>query len=176
MQIFIETERLLLREIVPQDAEAMFVLDSDPLVNTFLGNKPVKNLDQSKRIIDYIRKQYENNGIGRWAVILKKTNTFIGWSGLKLEDGIRSESYYDLGYRFIPKYWHNGFATEAAVASVNYGFDTLNYPSICAAADINNEGSNKVIQKCGMTFIETFMIDGALHNWYELTREKWLKT
>ncbi len=176
MQYVVETDRLLLRKIVPQDAHDLFVLDSDPLVNKFLGNKPVQSIEESIKIIAHVQKQYEQNGIGRWAVILKESNALIGWSGLKLEDGIRAESYYDLGYRFMPKYWNKGFATEAAIASLKYGFETLNYPSICAAADVNNEASNNVIQKCGLVFIETFMFENALHNWYRLTKEKWLET
>jgi [ribosomal protein S5]-alanine N-acetyltransferase len=174
VQVFVETDRLILREIVASDANDMFLLDSDPLVNKYLGNKPVKSLAESSAIIEFIRKQYQDNGIGRWAVILKQTNAFIGWSGLKLEDGIREDNYYDLGYRFIPKYWEKGYATEAAIASLDYGFNTLKYNEICAAAEIDNIGSNKVIQKLGMSWIETFMFENDLHNWYELKRQNWL--
>lgn len=165
MKIFIETDRLLLREIVPTDAANLFKLDSDPLVNRYLGNKPIKTLQESADIITYIRQQYDTNGIGRWAVIEKESGAFIGWSGLKLEDGIRPKAYYDLGYRFIPSFWGRGYATESGLASLDYGFKTLKYLKIAAAAHIKNEASNNVIRKLNMRFIEKFSIDHEPHNW-----------
>lgn len=72
MEIFIETERLILREIVAEDEIALFEVDSNPKVNTYLGNNPVKNIEQIRSIIQFIRQQYIDNGIGRWAMIEKK--------------------------------------------------------------------------------------------------------
>ena len=61
---------------------------------------------EAKSIIEEIRKQYKENGIGRWAVIDKKTNDFIGWAGLKYEQKLGDNfKYYDLGYRLKKKYW-----------------------------------------------------------------------
>ena len=84
MKSFIETERLILREMIASDDEGMFELDSNPEVHRFVGKKPVKHIDESRLMIENIRRQYADNGIGRWAVILKDTNEFIGWSGIKL--------------------------------------------------------------------------------------------
>ncbi|WP_293308745.1 GNAT family N-acetyltransferase, partial [Pedobacter sp. UBA5917] len=102
MKIFAETERLILRELLPEDAAGMFEMDGDPEVHIFLGNKPVQSIEQSKADIEFIRKQYIDNGIGRWAVIEKETNSFIGWAGLKFikEMNNNHSNYYDLGYRF----------------------------------------------------------------------------
>lgn len=83
MKIFAETERLILREILPTDIEGLFELDSDPEVHKYLGNKPVKDKKQIAEIINFIRQQYIDNGIGRWAIIDKETNHFMGWTGLK---------------------------------------------------------------------------------------------
>lgn len=83
MKIFAETERLILREILPSDIDGMFELDSDPEVHKYLGNKPVTTREQISDAINFIRQQYIDNGIGRWAIIDKKTNDFIGWTGLK---------------------------------------------------------------------------------------------
>jgi len=131
LDIIAETKRLILREIVSSDAEDLFKLDSDVLVNTYLGNKPVQSIQRSRDIIDYIRKQYHDNGVGRLAVIEKETGQFIGWSGLKLETDIRTEPYYDLGYRFMPKFWGKGSATESAIASLDYGFRVKRFGKIC---------------------------------------------
>ena len=76
----IETERLLLRELQLSDAEGMFELDSNPNVHLFLGNRPVKNIEESIEYIHFVQKQYKDYGTGRWAVILKETNEFLGWS------------------------------------------------------------------------------------------------
>jgi ribosomal-protein-alanine N-acetyltransferase len=78
MKVFIETERLILRELVPIDAEGMFELDSDPLVHTYLGESPITTIEQAKANIALIRKQYVDNGIGRWALIEKQTGNFMG--------------------------------------------------------------------------------------------------
>ena len=83
MKIFAETERFILREILPIDAEGFFELNADPEVQKYLGNKPITSTTQAIDDINFIRAQYLSNGIGRWAIIDKKTNKFIGWTGLK---------------------------------------------------------------------------------------------
>ena len=174
MKIFIETERFLLREILTTDVQGMYELDSDPEVHKYLGNKPVKTIQEVEQTIQYIRTQYQENGIGRWAIVEKSTDEFVGWSGLKLEKQLRKGfQYYDLGYRLKRKYWGRGIATETAVASLKYGFRALQLDEICAAADIENIGSNKVLTKVGLQFVETFEFDGAMHNWYKMEKKDW---
>jgi len=116
----IETDRLILRELTADDASGMFEMDSNPEVHRYLGNKPVTSIEQSIRDIEFVRRQYRENGIGRWAVILKSTGQFIGWSGLKLitEPVNGQTNYYDVGYRFIKKHWGNGYATESAKTAI----------------------------------------------------------
>ncbi|MES2589577.1 MAG: GNAT family N-acetyltransferase [Bacteroidota bacterium] len=123
----LETERLYLRKIETSDDVAMFELDSNPEVCTYLGNKPVKDMEEIRSIIQMIHKQYEENGIGRWAVIEKASNNFIGWSGLKLvKEPINNQvNFYDLGYRFMPRYWNKGYASEAAKAWIDFAFNEL---------------------------------------------------
>jgi [ribosomal protein S5]-alanine N-acetyltransferase len=70
-KIFIETERLILREIVPTDVDGLFELDSDPEVHRYLGNKTIDSREKIVELIEFIRKQYADNGIGRWAIIDK---------------------------------------------------------------------------------------------------------
>jgi len=172
MKIFVETERLILREILPTDIDGLFILDSDPEVHRYLGNKPVTTKDQIVGVINFIRQQYIDNGIGRWAIIDKKTNGFIGWTGLKFVTDLTNnhKNYYDLGYRLIKKYWGQGIATETALASLEYAFDKLNADEVYAMADCENEGSNKILKKVGLIFIEKFDLDGIKHNWYKIDR------
>jgi ribosomal-protein-alanine N-acetyltransferase len=172
MKIFAETERLILREILPTDVDGMFELDSDPEVHRYLGNNPVTHKDQIIDVINSIRKQYIDNGIGRWAIIDKKTNAFMGWAGLKFVTELTNnhQNYYDLGYRLIRKYWRQGIATETAIISLEYAFRNLNIEEVYAAASIENEGSNKILKKVGLQFIETFYHDDIKCNWYKIDR------
>ena len=175
MKIFVETERLILREILPADVEGLFQLDSDPEVHRYLGNKPVENKEQIIAAIEFIRQQYVGNGIGRWAIIDKESNNFIGWTGLKFVRELTNNhiNYYDLGYRLIREYWGRGFATEAAKASLNYGFEKLNLSEIYALADYENIKSNHILTKIGLRFIETFDLNGIKHNWYKIEQIDW---
>jgi len=173
MKTSIETERLLLRELLPTDDAGMFELDSNPEVHIYLGNKPVKSIEESREAIANIRQQYLENGIGRWAVILKETGEFIGWSGLKLEKNVNGhETFYDLGYRFIQKHWGKGYAFETAKAFVDFGFSEMKLPVINAYADFDNLNSRKVLEKVGMKFINYFELDGTEEVWYELKNPK----
>lgn len=175
--IKIETERLILREILPLDENGLFELDSDPDVHRYLGQTPVKDTEQIKAVIQFIRQQYIDHGIGRWAVIEKETNEFVGWSGFKYmtEKTNNHNNYYDLGYRFIKKHWGKGYATETAKASLKYGFTTLNLNEIFATVDIENVASKNVLEKAGLTVIESFLEDGIPHHWLKITREEWLQ-
>jgi ribosomal-protein-alanine N-acetyltransferase len=122
----IQTQRLILRELLPTDDQGMFELDSDPGVHLYLGNKPVTNIEQSRDVIAFVRRQYAELDIGRWAVIEKTTGNFVGWSGLKLITTIvnNHSNFYDIGYRFIKRYWGLGYATESAIAVRNMPLTT----------------------------------------------------
>jgi ribosomal-protein-alanine N-acetyltransferase len=167
MICFIETERLILRPVRRTDAKDFFELDSNPKVHQYLGNNPLTSLVQSEQVIAHILKQYNDYGIGRLAVILKETEEFVGWAGLKYEQQIRKDfKYYDLGYRLKEQFWGMGIATEAAAAALSYGFSELNLKEICAAADIHNMASNKILNTIGMHLSGTFTYNSSLCNWY----------
>lgn len=169
MRTSLETERLLLRELLPTDDVGMFELDSNPQVHIYLGNKPVTSIEQVREAIANIRQQYLENGIGRWAVILKETNEFIGWSGLKLEKNVNGyETFYDLGYRFIQKHWGKGYAYETAKAFVDFGFNDMKLEKINAYADFDNLASRRVLEKVGMHFVNAFDDEGTQEAWYEI--------
>jgi [ribosomal protein S5]-alanine N-acetyltransferase len=166
----IETKRFLLRELLESDATGMFALDSDPEVHRYLGNNPQTDINQARKVISIIRKQYTDFGIGRWAVIDRLTQEFVGWAGLKYEqNGRENYKYYDLGYRLRRKYWGKGIATEVGQTWVKYGFEKLGLEEICAAAHVENLASNKVLIKCGLNFIETFEYEDITCSWYSIT-------
>jgi len=173
----IETSRLIIREILPDDVEGMFKLDSNPEVHRYLGNQPVKTLEESLGAIKFIRDQYESAGIGRWAVIEKVSGKFIGWAGFKVNPGYINgvHEVFDLGYRFIESEWGKGYGTETSVACLNYAFNNLKFDPIYGMADIHNAASIKILKKMGMKYSNEFDFDGDPHYFYSLTKEDWLQ-
>ena len=180
MKIYAETDRLILREVLPIDVEGMFELDSNPLVHEYLGNNPVKTKNKAMEAIEYIRQQYDERGIGRWVAIEKNTGDFIGWSGLKLNIGKKEEldgkqNFYDIGFRFIPSYWGKGYATESSLAALDHGFKTMNIETIVGIALIDNIASNKVLQNIGLKHINDFKYEDTKACWYELKHKDYAK-
>ena len=175
--ISIETERLILRELQLSDAEAMFELDSNPEVHKYLGNNPIYTIEQAINVINMIRKQYAENGIGRWATIEKSTGNFIGWRGLKFiqEYDNNHINFHDVGYRLMPKYWGKGYATESAKAALKYGFTQMNLNEIIGSANVENKASRNALEKCGLKFVEQFMWHDIKCDWLKITREEWLR-
>lgn len=175
MTIYLETDRTILREAEPSDLFDFFALDSDPEVHRFLGNHPVKSLVESEEMIASLKQQYHSNGIGRWVIEQKETGDFIGWSGLKYEEQLRTFAYYDLGYRLNRAYWNQGYATETARACLDYGFKHLNLPAIGAAAEQTHLVSNHILKKLGLKPNGTFIYEEAICNWYWLTKDEWIE-
>lgn len=175
----IETERMLMREFSEDDAMGMFELDSDPMVQKYIGNIPISTLSEAVENINFIRNQYLTNGIGRFALIEKITGSFLGWGGLKLitHEINQHKNFYELGYRLMPKYWGKGFATEASRAWVDYGFKQLQLQTIYAIADIENQASYHVLNKVGFKLIDIFDHEEKPHYWLVLTNSiKEIKT
>lgn len=171
MTLPLETPRLLLRPIELTDAPGILALDSDPDVLRYVPNAPLSTLAEATTIVEYIRAQYQRNGIGRWAVERKEDSAFIGWCGLKLVNDTEFNgrtNYYDLGYRLLPQYWGCGYASEAAEASVRYGFEVLHLPIINATVMQGNRASCRVIEKLGLARVAEFTeADGGAWYWYE---------
>ena len=170
MNLILETDRLLLRELQLSDAEAFFAMDNNPNVHQYLWNKPVQKIEEIIEIILSIRQQYIDNGIGRFVMILKETNEFIGWAGLKYNTEVVNNkiNFYDIGYRLDEKFWGKGYASEAAEAWLNYAFETMNIKTMEAAAHTENVASNKILQKIGMEFTGQYLEDDIFWNWYTL--------
>ncbi len=151
----LETDRLFLREFKISDAKKMWELNSDEDVLKYTGDKPFESIESTKQfIIEY--QDYRKNGFGRWAVIDKSKNEFIGWCGLKLNE----KNLIDIGFRFFKQKWNKGYATEAAQACINYGFDSLNIKEIVGRADKENKSSIRVLEKLNMTFWKVNSCEG----------------
>ena len=175
MQFYLETPRLILRDLQESDVDDFYKMDSNSDVHLYLGNNPITSKHKALEIIQIIRQQYTNNDIGRWAMIEKQSGKFMGWSGLKLvtEEWNNHINFYDVGYRIHPNYWHKGYATESCKASIEYGFQTLNLHKIIGTANQNNKASLRVLEKCGLQFVEKFMWKDIQCNWLQILKKDW---
>jgi ribosomal-protein-alanine N-acetyltransferase len=173
MNIDLETERLILRKFIEEDYKRLFLLDSDPEVMKYIGIPPLTKVEESKGVVKMIMQQYEDNGLGRLAVIEKESGLLIGWSGLKLHTSEINgyQNFYDLGYRFLPETWGKGYAFESAKASLEFGFKELNADVIYANAHSENIASNKILTKLGFENKGEFTEPDGICFWYELKKE-----
>ncbi len=156
MKLILETERLLLRELSVKDASHFYELNNDSEVLNFTGDEPFQNIEQARAFLENY-DHYSLYGFGRWAVISKENESFLGWCGLNYSKELDE---FDVGFRFFRKYWNQGFATEAAQACVNYGISELKIPEILGRAMKKNAASIKVLEKIGMTYSKDFDFDG----------------
>jgi ribosomal-protein-alanine N-acetyltransferase len=137
----------------------MFELDSNPAVHRYLGNKAITTRDEAQKVIDSVKQQYKEIGIGRWAMINKETGEFMGWSGIRLNTEYNMNGftkYYDVGYRIIERFWGKGYATESGRVAVDYAFNTMKLPAVYATTEIGNEASHKALLKIGLEYVEDF--------------------
>lgn len=163
----IETNRFYLRTFQETDALHLFSLNSDCEVLKYTGDVPFETVDDALKFIKNYRA-YLDFGMGRWAVILKENNAFLGWCGLKYNP---KTEQVDLGFRFFQKYWNKGYATEAAQACIEYGFTKLKLQKIVGRAMQENKASIQVLTKVGMTYVSTIDFEehrGVLYEIYNL--------
>ena len=165
--VILETPRLLLREMLPEDAPFFFDLNADPLVIRYTGDKAFNNLQEALDITHYVIRQYRENGYGRLMVLEKESGLPLGWCGLKYHHDTQET---DLGYRFFQTYWGKGYATEASKACVQHGFRDLNLNRIIAQAMIENTASIAVMKKTGMSFLEESLINGIPSCTYQILK------
>ena len=166
MILITETPRLLLRKITLDDAESLFDLNADPEVIKYVGDSALKDIDEAKAVIENrILFQYATYGFGRWAMIEKETESFVGWCGLKFFANLNE---VDVGYRLFRKYWGKGLATESALASLKVGFENKNLDRIIGRAMSGNVASIKVIEKCGMKYCRDDLEHDGVAKVYEI--------
>ena len=147
MSFLLQTPRLYLREMTIEDADNAFLLNSDPEVIRYTGDDAFVSMEQTRTFLANY-DAYTRYGMGRWAVLVRDTNEWLGWCGLKYHPDTEE---VDLGYRLLQAAWGKGYATEAARACLDYGFEVLGLPRIYAEAAEENIASTRVMQKLGMT-------------------------
>ena len=145
--MILKTQRTYLREFTIDVTEAMYNLNVDPEVIKYTGNSSFANVDEARDfLLNY--DHYKKYGYGRWAVISKENDAFLGWCGLKFHE----EIFVDIGFRYFKKYWNQGYASETAKATLKYGFHTLGLEEIIGRAMPQTAASIRVLEKLNMTF------------------------
>jgi len=169
MSIILETPRLLLKEFCEEDAKYLFELNSDPDVTRYTGDVSYNSIDE---VYQFIRNydQYEKYKQGRLNMFDKQTGEYIGWCGLKYT---QDNDYSDLGYRLLKKHWGKGYATEAAIACIDYGFKVINLNKILGTAMKENKASIRVFEKLGLKYSHDNDCGNQPCVVYMITKEEW---
>jgi RimJ/RimL family protein N-acetyltransferase len=145
-----ETQRLIIRELTLDDASFFFELVNDPDWIRFIGDRNVQTIDDAK---DYLQnrifKSYQDFGFGFYAVALKSSLEVIGITGFVKRDELEQ---VDVGFAFLPKGRGKGYAFESTDALMDYGIKTLNFQTVLAIANNDNDHSHHLLKKLGFTF------------------------
>jgi RimJ/RimL family protein N-acetyltransferase len=146
----LETERLTLRHLTTDDAAFILELVNEPSFIRYIGDKQVRTLDDARAyVLNGPVKSYETYGFGLNLVELKSDSTPIGMCGLLQRDTLPDP---DIGFAFLPAYWKQGYAFEAAVAVMKHARGTLGIDQVLAITSPDNEASAKLLSKIGLRF------------------------
>ncbi|MGP3965801.1 GNAT family N-acetyltransferase [Nonomuraea sp. 3N208] len=175
MDIYLETDRLILRRFTESDADDLFHLHNDPDVMRYLnGGKPTPR----KVIVEETLPRFIASGF--WAAIEKPSGAFLGWFHLRAAKGKPADEP-ELGYRLHKSAWGKGYATEGSLALIDKAFGELGARRVFAQTMTVNLGSRRVMEKSGLRHVRTFFMDwpdpidgtdqGEVE--YELLRPDW---
>jgi RimJ/RimL family protein N-acetyltransferase len=175
------TARLRLRLWAPSDKLAFRAMNADRRVMEYFPAQ--LSAAESDAFVDRIYEHQEVHGFSLWAVELRATSTFIGFTGLAVPRwDLPFTPCVEIGWRLAHDYWGQGYATEAAKAALAFGFDELTLEEIVSFTAISNDRSRRVMQRLGMLHCENedfyhpalpHMHPLARHVLYRLTRDAW---
>ena len=176
----IETDRLILRPFVREDAEAMYRnWASDPEVTKFLSWPAYRSVDTAHEILGIWTKQYADKTFYQWAIELKEISQPIG--SISVVNHEERVDMAEIGFCIGKHWWGQGIMTEALMAVMEYLFDEVGVQRIEAGHDPNNPASGAVQRKCGLKYEGTLrrrirsnqgITDVA---WYAALKEEWKK-
>ncbi|RJL31776.1 GNAT family N-acetyltransferase [Bailinhaonella thermotolerans] len=180
MDGYLETERMTMRALTEDDADALIELDSDPEVMRFLtGGRPTPpEMIRNDHLPRLLARAARFPGYGYFAATEKATGRFLGWFELCPKD---DPEVPELGYRLRRAAWGAGYATEGSRALVRKAFTELGARRVVAETMTVNKGSRRVMEKAGLTYVRTYFgdwpeaIEGSEHGEvvYALDRADW---
>ena len=148
----IYTSRLTLRPLEQADAEVLLRIYQTDGVLRYFPPSTSPTLEKIQNSILRLQEHWDNHGYGRWGIIPSGENQIIGWAGLHF---IPELNETEVGYLLDKPYWGRGIATEAARASIEFGFKDGQLNHIIALVAPENIPSRRVVEKCDLTYIET---------------------
>lgn len=171
------TNRLLLRQIQPSDAEALFLILSDQEVMEFYGHELHQSLDDTQKLIELIQTRYVRREAIRWGITLQGEERLIGSCSLhQFDSGFHCA---ETGYELNRAFWGQGITSEAMSAILTYGFTELGLHRVEAIIDIVNERSKGLLLKLGFTYEGNLRQRYFFHNRFEdeyyfgLLKDEW---
>ncbi|MGE8205603.1 GNAT family N-acetyltransferase [Heyndrickxia sp. NPDC080065] len=153
----LETERLRLREITENDAEAIFSYFSKDIVTKYYGQETFVSIEQAKKFVELFSKNFTDKRGIRWGIERKEENGLIGTIGFNA--WIPHHKRAEIGYELHPDFWQKGYASEAAKKVLEYGIKELGLTRIGAVVFLENTASNQMLTKLG------FQKEGVLKNY-----------
>jgi [ribosomal protein S5]-alanine N-acetyltransferase len=169
MTTILETPRLLLREFVPEDVDALALVISDPVTMRHYPNP--FDRPAVEQWIQRNRARYAKDGHGLWAMILKSTGELIGDCGL-INQEVDGTIELEIGYHVRRDHWGHGYAIEAASACREYGFARYPVDKLISLIRPENAQSCRVAEKNGMTIWKETMRAGLKHYVYAIDRPR----
>jgi [ribosomal protein S5]-alanine N-acetyltransferase len=163
----LQTARLILREFVAEDADALARILSDP--ETMRYYPAPYDRAGVERWITRNRERYKNDGVGLWAMLLKSSGELIGDCGITRQE-VEGEHLYEIGYHLRRDLWRQGLATEAAVACRNWGFQHLKADRLISLIRPENIPSQRVAERNGMTLWKEIDWRGFTHRVYSISK------
>jgi RimJ/RimL family protein N-acetyltransferase len=165
----LQTARLLLRELTPQDADALALVLSDP--ETMRYYPAPYDRAGVEQWIERNRRRYQDDGVGLWAMELTKTKELIGDCGIILQQ-VDGERLYEIGYHLRRDFWGQGLATEAAIACREWAFAHLKTERLISLIRPENLPSCRVAERAGMAVWKEVNWRGIVHCVYSIERGK----
>jgi ribosomal-protein-alanine N-acetyltransferase len=143
----LETRRLVLRQLLPTDAEAIFRVRGDPEVTRYNGGAPLQSVAQAATLIDEIARDFDDRRSIRWGIALPGDEEVIGMVGYNY--WVRQDNRASIGYDLARAYWGQGIMPEAVRAILHFGFEHMALNRIEADTDVANVASQRVLEKVG---------------------------
>lgn len=167
-----ETERLFLRPFIAKDFADLYRIYGDPEVMRFIGKGARTESETLAELINFIAHWQQHN-FGNFGIIHKASRKLIGRTGLYRNDRCPHAQF---GYVLDKDFWGQGLGTEAAKASLDYGFKVLQIDRIVAFAVVENLASRKILsEKLGMRCLtDEFIYAGIKYAYYSIGREEYL--
>jgi RimJ/RimL family protein N-acetyltransferase len=170
----IVTRRLVLRPWREDDLDPYAQIFGDPEVTRYLGEGAPLTRAQSEERIAYLVSHWQEHGFGHWATEERATGSLIGRIGLLHHpDWPEDPDNVEVGWTLARAFWGRGLATEGALASLRYGFETLDVDRIISITSPTNRASRRVMEKAGLTLAgQSFWRNGGVV-WYAIERSSW---